>query len=51
VAKFYGANYVPQLANAISSHPKSVDDIYTVTNFTQDNIVPSAPQPVGPKNY
>ena len=50
MAKFYGANYVPQLANAISSRPKSVDDIYTVTNFTQDNILPSAPQPVGPKN-
>lgn len=50
VAKSFGANYVPQLANAALSVPKSVDDIYAVTNFTQSNIIPSAPQPLGPKN-
>ena len=50
VAKSFGANYVPQLANAALSSPKSVDDIYTVTNFDQTNIIPSAPQPLGPKN-
>lgn len=49
-AGLFGANYVPQLANALTSNPKSFDDIYVVTNFTQANIIPSAPQPLGPKN-
>ncbi len=50
VAKGFGANFVPQLANAITSVPKSVDDIYVFTNFTQANVIPSAPGPLGPKN-
>ncbi len=49
-AKDMGVNYVPQLANAISSQPSSVDDIFAVTNFKQGNIIPSAPIPSGPDN-
>jgi hypothetical protein len=45
-----GVNYVPRLANAINSSPGSVDDIFAVTNFTQGNIIPSAPLPTGPGN-
>lgn len=44
------ATYVPRLANAINANPGAVDDIYAVTNFTQSNIVPSAPIPEGPNN-
>ena len=46
-ANLFGANYVPQLANVLTSNAKSYDDIYVVTNFTQANIIPSAPQPLG----
>jgi hypothetical protein len=48
VAQQIGANYVPGLAGAIGT--SAVDDIYTVTNFSQDNIVPSAPSPTGARN-
>lgn len=44
------ATYVERLANAATSTPSAVDDIYAVTNFTQSNIVPSAPIPEGPAN-
>ncbi|NOT86305.1 MAG: hypothetical protein HOP02_16335 [Methylococcaceae bacterium] len=49
-AKDMGVNYVPRLGNAINSTPGSVDDIFVVTNFTQGNIIPSAPIPTGPNN-
>ena len=48
VAQQIGANFVPGLAGALGT--SAVDDIYTVTNFTQDNIVPSAPTPAGSAN-
>jgi hypothetical protein len=44
------ATYVARLANAVSAVPAAVDDIYHVTNYTQANIVPSAPLPEGPSN-
>jgi len=47
-AKANHLNYAPALSNAANT--KAVDDIYTVTNFTQSNIVPSAPVPAGPGN-
>ncbi len=50
VAEQQGVNYVPKLANAISAQPAAVDDIYVVTNFTQANIIASAPNPTGPGN-
>ncbi len=49
-AEQQGLNYVPQLANVLTSSPAAYDDIYTFTNFTQYNVVPSAPNPVGSKN-
>lgn len=41
-------NYAPTLANAANTG--AVDDIYTLTNFAQSNIVSSAPQLAGPTN-
>ena len=49
-AQQQGLNYVPQLANVLTSSPAAYDDIYTFTNSKQFNVVPSAPYPVGPKN-
>lgn len=48
LAKQQDVNYVPQLSNAIAGG--AVDDIYHVTNFTQGNVIPSAPIPAGPGN-
>lgn len=56
MARRAGANYVPRLANALPPEPKvpgtpsSIDRIYMVTNFKQGNVLPSAPQPLGPGN-
>lgn len=47
-AKQQDVNYVPGLSNAIAGG--AVDDIYHVTNFTQGNVIPSAPNPAGPGN-
>jgi hypothetical protein len=49
-AQAQGLNYVPQLANVLTSQPVAYDDIYTFTNSQQFNVIPSAPNPVGPKN-
>lgn len=48
LAQQQNVNYVPRLSNAISAG--AVDDIYNVTNFTQGNVIPSAPIPAGPSN-
>ena len=48
VATQTGVNYVPKLANAINA--QAVDDIFVVTNFTQGNVIASAPSPTGPDN-
>ena len=50
VAMAQNVNYVPALANALTSTTSAVDDIYVVTNFTQPNVIPSAPTPAGPGN-
>lgn len=51
VAKSFGANYVPQLANVLKdTQNQAFDNIYVVTNFTQFNVLPSSPNPVGPNN-
>jgi hypothetical protein len=51
VAKSFGANYVPQLANVLrDTQNKAFDNIYLVTNFKQFNVLPSSPNPVGPNN-
>ena len=41
---------MPLLANVLTASPAAVDDIYHVTNFTQGNVIPSAPIPAGPGN-
>jgi len=48
LAKQQDVNYVSLLSNAITAG--AVDDIYHVTNFTQGNVIPSAPIPAGPGN-
>lgn len=54
VARKEGANYAPRLANAIPDLPQTpgqrsvVERIYVVTNYKQDNVLPSVPVPVGP---
>jgi hypothetical protein len=49
VADGFNSNFVPQ---AFTSLPgtKAVDDIYVFTNFTQGNVLASAPTPAGPDN-
>jgi len=52
VAISQGVNYVPRLANVIPANgaPSGLDDIYVISGFTQNNIIPSAPSPTGPNN-
>jgi hypothetical protein len=50
LAQQQDVNYAPSLANAISANPAAVSAIYHVTNFTQANVIPSAPMPAGPGN-
>ena len=52
VAVSQGVNYVPRLANVIPANgaPSGLDDIYIISGFTQNNIIPSAPSPTGPTN-
>lgn len=53
-AEHYGANYAPRLALAVPPGPQTpgqrnaLERIYKVTNFKQQNIVPSTPTPIGP---
>ena len=48
VARAQNVHYVARLADAITAG--AVDDIYAVTNFSQGNVIPSAPIPAGPDN-
>jgi hypothetical protein len=48
VAQDQGVNFVPRLVDTITAG--AVDDIFVVTNFTQGNVIPSAPIPAGPDN-
>jgi hypothetical protein len=48
VARQQNVHFVPRLADAITAG--AVDDIYAITNFTQGNVIPSAPIPAGPDN-
>jgi hypothetical protein len=50
VAAQQQVNFVPALANVLDAPNPAVDDIYVITNFTQSNIIPSAPNPAGPGN-
>lgn len=48
VAAQQDVNHASTIANAANTN--AVDDIYTVTNFKQGNVIPSAPIPAGPGN-
>lgn len=48
VAQSQNVNYVPGLAGAANTD--TVDDIYVFSNFSQANVVASAPSPLGPMN-
>ena len=54
MAGMMGANHVPRLANALPPEPQvpgapsSTDRIYVFPNGEQANVLPSAPEPLGP---
>ena len=45
----FNANFIPQNFGALPGSP-AVDDIFSFTNFTQGNVLASAPHPAGPSN-
>ena len=49
VAIGFKANFIPQNFGTLPGSP-AVDDIYVFTNFTQGNVLASAPHPAGPAN-
>ncbi len=49
IAKGFNANFIPQNFATLPNSP-AVDDIFVFTNFTQGNVLASAPSPAGPGN-
>jgi hypothetical protein len=49
LAVSFSANYIPQNFATLPNSP-AVDDIFAFTNFTQGNVLASAPHPAGPNN-
>ena len=49
VATGFNANFIPRNFGTLPGSP-AVDDIYVFTNFTQGNVLASAPHPAGPAN-
>jgi hypothetical protein len=49
IAKGFNANFIPQNFATLPDSP-AVDDIFVFTNFTQGNVLASAPHPAGPRN-
>lgn len=49
VASGFNANFIPQNF-AVLPGSTAVDDIFVFTNFTQGNVLASAPHPAGPTN-
>jgi hypothetical protein len=49
LAVTFNANYIPQNFATLPNSP-AVDDIFSFTNFTQGNVLASAPHPAGPNN-
>ena len=45
----FNANFIPQNFGTLPGSP-AVDDIFSFTNFTQGNVLASAPHPAGPAN-
>jgi hypothetical protein len=49
IATGFNANFIPQNFGTLPNSA-AVDDIFVFTNFTQGNVLASAPHPAGPKN-
>ena len=49
LAASFNANFIPQNFGTLPNSP-AVDDIFAFTNFTQGNVLASAPRPAGPAN-
>jgi hypothetical protein len=49
IAKGFNSNFIPQNFATLPDSP-AVDDIFVFTNFTQGNVLASAPDPAGPGN-
>jgi hypothetical protein len=49
VAKGFNSNFIPTNFGTLPSS-SAVDDIFVFTNFTQGNVLASAPHPAGPAN-
>ena len=49
VAIGFKSNFIPQNFGTLPNSP-AVDDIFVFTNFTQGNVLASAPHPAGPAN-
>jgi hypothetical protein len=49
IAKGFNANFIPGNFASLPDSP-AIDDIFVFTNFTQGNVLASAPHPAGPGN-
>lgn len=49
IAKGFNSNFIPQNFGVLPGST-AVDDIFVFTNFTQGNVLASAPHPAGPGN-
>ena len=49
VANGFNSNFIPTNFGTLPNSP-AVDDIFVFTNFTQGNVLASAPHPAGPTN-
>ena len=49
IAKGFNSNFIPTNFGTLPNSP-AVDDIFVFTNFTQGNVLASAPHPAGPAN-
>jgi hypothetical protein len=50
IAQGFNANYVPTAFDTLIDQNSAVDDIYVFSNFTQGNVLASAPHPAGDQN-
>src|SRR5258708_20654240 len=49
IAEGFNSNFIPTNFGTLPNSP-AVDDIFAFTNFTQGNVLASAPHPAGPSN-
>jgi len=50
IAQGFNATYVPTAFDTLNDRNSAVDDIYVFSNFTQGNVLASAPHPAGVEN-